>query len=185
MPIPWAETSPLTSPLASIYVPGPDLPSLDPLLPDPAGVERIEATKSTPSCWTSDPGSSEDHSSALQFPVSMCPGLSTASTSLHSETPPLSLQDNDERNIEMFFEQISSAFSQSSSPSPPSNASSAPSTPNDSTLLSVPSPSQDIDVDKSTSFWDPSIPPSIFLAEQPVAFHDYEHGMFNLPYGES
>ena len=174
------------APLASIYVPGPDLSSLNPLLPDPAGVERIEATQSTPSCWSSDLGSSEDHGSALQLPVSICPDPSTASTSLYTESPPLSFQDNDKRNIEMFFELFPPVSSQSSSSPSSSNASSpAPSTPNDSTSLSVPSLSDGIDVDKSTSIWDTSIPPSIFLAEEPVAFNDYEHSILNLLHGLS
>ena len=167
------------APLASFYVPSPDLPSLNPLLPDPAGVDRIEATKST-----SNLGSS-DHSSALQSPVSICPGPPTASTSLYSESPPLSLQDNDNKNIEMFFEQFPPILTQLSSPSPSNTSSPAPSTPNDSTLLSVPSLSRGIDIGKSTSIWDPSIPPSIFLTEQPLAFHDYEHSMLNLLYGIS
>jgi hypothetical protein len=170
----------------SIYVPGSDLPSLD-----PTPTERSEATQSTSSWWASDLGSSEDLSPLLQFPlqfpVSTSPGPSTSSpTSLYSETPPHSLQDNNSRNVGVFPEQVppdSSQLSPSSSPSPSLNVSSpAPSTPDNSTLLSVLSPFYSTGTDKSTSIWDPSTPPSNIL---PEPFHDYEHNMLTLLFGES
>ncbi|KAH9982844.1 hypothetical protein BGW80DRAFT_1265253 [Lactifluus volemus] len=159
MPIPQGETAPQMPQVTSIYVPGSDLPSLDPTLP-----EKIEAAQCTSSWWASDP---EDLSFLLQFPESTYSGQSFP-PSLYSEAP-LSLQDNGSRNVWAFSDQFQPDSLQSpSSLSPSSSTSSpAPSTPDDSTLLPTVSPFHGTDTD--AFIWDSSTPPSDIL---PGLFQD-------------